>query len=316
MPGARVSTFQVRAAAGCRWCRRRRQLPCPAGRLAGLEQGGLTLSVERGARQLATSGLSEGGFCSLADRLAGPDESRQTSELSAQASGGQPERAVVVVVVERRASALAVLALDCAGTGGAGGDRRPTVKASCPASRNPHRRRLPRSLVPRPLPSRPILSLSPIWPRSRPRRRRRPFSPVQKMRASLRTELSRPLWAAGVLSALRARARSELTSPSPALAPSPRIILMEAARQGLIPRTTRRLTRTERADLIDDGAVRPCPLLPSAACRRRRLGTGRLVVRPPRARPPSMFAGRACLAARLRWPLAQRETTLADPLES
>lgn len=32
---------------------------------------------------------------------------------------------------------------------------------------------------------------------------------------------------------------------------------MEAARQCLIPRTTRRLTRTERADLIEDGAVSP-----------------------------------------------------------
>lgn len=73
----------------------------------------------------------------------------------------------------------------------------------------------------------------------------------------------------------------------PFLSPRPthRITLLEAARIGLIPRTTRRLTRGERADLIDDGAVRPLPLLSSAQ--------GRFVCSTHRARlriwPPSLL---------------------------
>lgn len=73
----------------------------------------------------------------------------------------------------------------------------------------------------------------------------------------------------------------------PFLSPRPthRITLLEAARIGLIPRTTRRLTRGERADLIDDGAVRPLPLLLSAQ--------GRFVCSTLRARlriwPPSLL---------------------------
>lgn len=73
----------------------------------------------------------------------------------------------------------------------------------------------------------------------------------------------------------------------PFLSPRPthRITLLEAARIGLIPRTTRRLTRGERADLIDDGAVRPLPLLSSVQ--------GRFVCSTLRARrriwPPSLL---------------------------